>query len=100
MAKEFAKSFYKSKEWNKCRKAYIESVYGLCERCGKPGYIVHHKTVLTPENINDPYTTLSWDELEYLCLECHNKEHDFEREKKSVVRKGLRFNDNGELISE
>ena len=100
MAKEFAKGFYKSTAWIKCRESYIKSVYGLCERCGKPGYIVHHKDTLTPNNINNPEVTLSWDKLEYLCLDCHNKEHDFDREKKAVTKKGLRFNDNGELIED
>lgn len=98
MAKEFAKAFYKSKAWIDCRNAFIKSVFGLCNRCGRPGYIVHHKEVLTPNNINDPNVTLNWDKLEYLCQECHNKEHDFNREKKSSTRKGLIFNDKGELV--
>ena len=99
MAKEFAKKFYKSTAWKKCRADYIKSVYGLCERCNKPGYIVHHKILLTPSNINNPDVTLNWDNLEYLCLDCHNKEHNFERSK-SVTRGGLRFNKNGELVEE
>ena len=75
MAKEWAKAFYKSKEWKECRAAYIQSVNGLCERCLKkgivnPGYIVHHKIHLTPENINNSEITLNWDNLEYVCKEC------------------------------
>lgn len=54
MAKEWAKDFYKSSAWKKCREGFIKSVYGLCQRCGKPGHIVHHKEVLTQQNINDP----------------------------------------------
>lgn len=100
MAKGFAKKFYKSIAWQKCRTAYIKSVYGLCERCKKPGYIVHHKILLTPNNINNPSVTLDWNNLEYLCLDCHNLEHNFEREKKSVTRKGLAFNKNGELVED
>lgn len=98
MAKEWAKKFYKSKEWIKCRNSYISSVYGLCERCEQPGYIVHHKVHLNQSNINDPNVSLNHDNLEYLCLECHNKHHDFEREKKPITRDGLKFNENGELI--
>lgn len=98
MAKEFAKKFYKSKEWIKCRNSYIKSVQGLCERCSKPGYIVHHKIHLNQENITDPYISLSHDNLEYLCLECHNLHHNFDREKKSVTRDGLIFNEYGELV--
>ena len=78
--KEYARAFYKSARWQKCRASYIKSVGGLCERCLSkglivPGDIVHHKCYLTPDNINDPATALNWDNLELLCLECHNKEH-------------------------
>ena len=78
--KEFSKAFYKSRAWLKCRDSYIKSVGGLCERCLAnglivPGYIVHHKCYLTPENIKDPSVTLNFDNLEYLCVDCHNKEH-------------------------
>lgn len=74
------KQFYKSKAWLTCRDGYIKSVHGLCERCLKDGkvvtgYIVHHKVYLNDENINNPEVTLNWDNLEYLCFDCHNKEH-------------------------
>ena len=77
---EETKGFYKTAAWLKCREAYIKSVGGLCERClaeGKivPGYIVHHKIHLTPFNVTDPSITLNFDNLEYLCHDCHNKEH-------------------------
>lgn len=100
MAKEFAKKFYKSKAWQKCRESYIKSVYGLCERCNKPGYIVHHKILLTASNINNPDITLNWDNLEYLCLDCHNAEHNFERKRKPVTKQGLKFNEKGELVKD
>ena len=78
--KEYARAFYKSTAWQRCRDSYIKSVGGLCERCLAdglivPGYIVHHKCYLTPENIKDPSITLNFDNLEYLCHVCHNKEH-------------------------
>ena len=74
------KGFYKTAAWKKCRAAYIKSVGGLCERCRAkglivPGYIVHHKTHLTPMNISDPSISLGFDNLEYLCQDCHNAEH-------------------------
>lgn len=48
----------------------------MCERCHSAlGFIVHHKKYITPENINDPNITLSWDNLEYICQDCHNIEH-------------------------
>ena len=98
MAKEFAKKFYKSTAWIKSKNSYIKSVHGLCERCEKPGYIVHHKIHLNPNNINDPEISLNHDNLEYLCLDCHNEHHDFEREKKPITRNGFKFNDKGELV--
>ncbi len=97
MAKEWAKAFYKSTAWLKCRESYITKVYGLCERCSKPGLILHHKTELTPNNINNPDITLNHDKLEYLCLDCHNKEHFKIHE---AVREGLRFNSDGELVED
>lgn len=100
MAKEFAKGFYKSTAWIKCKQAYIKSVHGLCERCEKPGYIVHHKKHITPNNINDSNITLNWDNLEYLCLDCHNEEHRFNREKKAATRNGFKFNVKGELVKD
>lgn len=100
MAREFAKKFYKSSAWIKCRNSYISSVYGLCERCEKPGYIVHHKIHLNQSNINDPDVSLNHDNLEYLCLDCHNEHHKFNREIKPITRDGFKFNSNGELVKE
>ena len=94
MARDFAKRFYNSKQWVKCREAYKQSVYGLCERCGHPGEEVHHKIYLTPENINDPYITLSFENLELVCSSCHNKEHH----STDVTAEGLMFDENGDLI--
>lgn len=100
MAKEYAKKFYKSKAWQDCRAGYISSVQGLCERClskGKlrPGKIVHHIEYITPGNIDDPFITLNWDNLEYVCQDCHNDEH---HRTHSTVREDVTFDDNGNLI--
>jgi 5-methylcytosine-specific restriction protein A len=95
MAREFSKKFYNSKQWIKCREAYKQSKHGICERCDMPGEEVHHKIWLTPENINDPYITLSWDNLELLCMSCHSKEH---MSKYDVVRDDVMFDNNGDLI--
>lgn len=80
MAKEFAAAFYKSKQWQHCRNAYVKSVGGLCEDClivGKytAGEIVHHVINLSPKNIDDPNVTLNWTNLRLVCRECHAKEH-------------------------
>lgn len=85
MAQEFAERFYKSHAWQACRASYlitpIESPCGIvppgvCERCFSYGElsiakVVHHKTHLTPQNIDDPAVTLSFDNLERLCQLCH-----------------------------
>lgn len=84
MAKEYAKAFYNSQAWENCRAGYIKYVGGLCERClakglYNPGVIVHHKIHLTPDNITNPEIALSYNNLELLCMDCHNKEHTDDR---------------------
>lgn len=100
MAKFFAKPFYNSKPWKDCRASYISKVYGLCEHClarglYEPGYIVDHKVELNAENINDPMISLSHDNLQYLCLACHNTKTFG---KHGVVREGLFFDEQGNLV--
>ena len=97
--REFAKRFYKSTAWQKCRASYIVSVHGLCERCtasglAVPGKIVHHKIYLSERNINDASVTLNHEHLEYLCLDCHNDEHMGS----SALQKDLRFDADGNVI--
>lgn len=94
--KDYARSFYKSKAWQRCRDAYYKHQFGMCERCPEPGRIVHHKIYITPTNINDSNITLSFDNLELLCIDCHNKEH-FERDEQGL-RQGLCFDSQGRLI--
>ena len=58
----------------------MKSVNHLCERCLangilKPAEIVHHKTELTPENINNPSVTLDHDNLQAVCRDCHAAIH-------------------------
>lgn len=92
------RKFYNTAAWAKCRAAYIQSVFGICERCGKiaPHGIVHHKTPITDLNEDDPNVTLSFGNLEFLCLECHNREHFGSGE--TGVRDGLTFDDAGQLV--
>ena len=84
MAQDFAKQFYKSKAWNDCKRIFISQRIsedgGLCQVCKKnPGYIVHHRVLLTPENIHDANITLNTDNLKYVCHDCHNQIHFVER---------------------
>ena len=39
------------------------------------GYIVHHKDYININNIWDTDITLNFNNLELLCMDCHNKEH-------------------------
>ena len=92
MARDFAKKFYKSKSWERCRSAYIKYKGGLCERCFakgiiKAGVIVHHKEYITPYNINNPKITTDYDNLELLCLDCHNIEHRRGEHKRYKINK-------------
>lgn len=99
--KEFAKKFYTSKAWRKCRKAYISKRImidgGMCEVCGERlGYIVHHKTMLTPDNISDIEITLSFDNLQYVCRQCHD---EFEGHGVNVKDKNaISFDNDGQPI--
>lgn len=92
--REFAREFYLSKEWRRVRAYIVERDAGLCTRCGRPGEIVHHKTHLTPENINDPAIALGEDNLELLCRECHGLEHQTD----PLTAAGLTFDGDGNLV--
>ena len=78
MAKEWAKSFYNSKRWQKCRDSYIAHRIsvdgGVCEECGRQqGYIVHHTVALTPYNINNADISLNHEMMKYVCKDCHDQ---------------------------
>ena len=78
--KEFAREFYLSPAWKKCRDAYARSRRGLCEMClekgiVRPGVIVHHVVHVTPENVGDPDVVLNWRNLRLVCRDCHAELH-------------------------
>lgn len=98
MSKEFARKFYSSGAWTRCRNTYSAERGHLCERCLRRGIlthgeIVHHKIELTPDNIDDPNITLNFSNLELLCRPCHDEVHDHRM-------KSRRFDigPNGEII--
>ena len=101
MAKAYAKDFYNSTAWKKTRNAYFTYRRGQCERCAKEfeagrrvledinaGAIVHHKEYITPDNLHDPTVALSFDNLELLCEEHHNKEHKSKTKRYAFDNKG------------
>lgn len=101
--------FYQSKAWRNTSKQYALSKYCLCEKCNRPvyvdgitpylpkekrlKYVVHHKIHLTESNYKDDNISLNWDNLQLLCIDCHNAEHGY-----SPVRDGLRFDSEGNII--
>jgi len=57
---------------------------GLCQICFSRGLIepavhVHHKTHITPENVDDPNVTLNENNLMALCESCHQEQHRTKR---------------------
>lgn len=93
MAQPFSDAFYHSETWKRTRAAFIKSRGGLCERClargiYRPGVIVHHKTPLTPTNINNPQITLGWSNLELVCRDCHAEIHAKSKRRYSVDEYG------------
>lgn len=92
---EQAKKFYKTTQWKKTRNAYMDMMNGLCERCGDAGYIVHHIEHINSRNINDASVTLNFDNLEVLCLPCHNQEHFRTHES---TREDVTFDEYGQLV--
>lgn len=98
--KPWAAKFYASKEWHKCRKAFVaERIQidgGMCQMCHRnPGYIVDHINELTPQNITDPEVALNHSNLQYLCHDCHNT--------KTFggglpIREGLMFDEEGNVV--
>lgn len=78
--KEYARAFYHSAAWKKCRAAYAKSARGLCEVCLQrglftPGVIVHHKEHINPDNITDTRVLLDWNNLQLVCRDCHADIH-------------------------
>lgn len=93
--KPYARHFYNSRQWVKCRDSYIKKVHGLCERCSSGGKVVHHKEYITPNNIHDHNITLNHDNLELLCQDCHNKEH---HSTEDSTRDDVTFDSEGNLV--
>ena len=103
--------FYQSKAWQDVRKSVWLKQNLLCNRCHRPVYvdgisdyipkqnrrtgIVHHKVYLDENNINDINITLNIDNLEGLCKDCHEKEHN----KGPAIRQDYYFDEEGNIKS-
>jgi 5-methylcytosine-specific restriction endonuclease McrA len=74
--KEWQNKFYTSKEWFEVRNFIRQRDKMKCCRCGKiikGKSIVDHIKEITPQNLNDKDITLNPNNLQLLCLDCHNK---------------------------
>lgn len=89
-------AFYRSGAWEATRDAYMETMHHVCERCGGPAKIVHHKRYIDAANVHDVDVTLNFDNLECLCQRCHNAEHFGGR---AATMPGLRFDQDGNLTT-
>ena len=97
MAKDFAKDFYQSVQWQKTREYVMFKYHYLCQKCKeRPAEIVHHIIWLNPINIKDPNITLGEENLIPVCRECHALIH----EGVSPTVNGLKFNEDGELVED
>ncbi len=73
------------------------SKYYICERCGQPAEIAHHKIYLSPGNIANLDIALNPANLEALCRNCHNTEHFGAG---GATAAGIAFDENGNVILE
>ena len=83
---------YNSKKWLRIRQAYMASKNYICERCGQPATICHHKIYLTPENVSNLDIAYNFENLECLCQACHNLEHEH------FQQVGAVFSSNGNVV--
>ena len=100
--KEWAKKFYNSGSWKAARSKYISDRInvdgGLCEECrDAPGFIVHHKIMLTAENINNPEISLNPSRFQYLCKDCHDRKEGHWLDRPSIPLK-CEFDCDGEPL--
>lgn len=109
MSYGYRSQFYHSKVWNQVRKNIWLKQNLLCNRCGLPVYvdgisdyipkenrrtgIVHHKIYLDNINVYDDTIALDEDNLEGICIDCHNKEHF----KTNGIRNDYLFDDDGNI---
>lgn len=106
------KDFYNSKAWKNCKKEVWLRQNLLCGICGKPVYvnglscylpkeqrrtgIVHHIEHLDNINVYDDNISLNPNNLIGVCKDCHEKEHHTD----IATRKGFKFDDYGNLVSQ
>lgn len=92
MSTGILRQFYASTAWKKCREAFYNSKFGLCQDCQSPGEIVHHIQPITASDVrNNPAKCYGWENLKLLCRVCHEMHH-------SKRSDGLGFDTNGDIV--
>lgn len=87
--------FYSTKMWQRARNLALANARYQCDVCGSPKDLqVHHIIPITLNNINDKNVTINQNNLQVLCVRCHNS---IERGKGHTA-KGVKFDKNGQLI--
>lgn len=87
--------FYHSRAWKRLARAFLMSRSYLCELCDRPADLAHHVRYITPGNLHDPEITLNVENLQAVCLDCHNTIHFGAG---GAVFRGLEFTPDGDLI--
>lgn len=106
MAKDFSYSFYHSRQWKDTRKGFVAYRVsldgGLCEICkDKLGKIAHHKVHLTPKNIRNSDVALGFNNLQFVCHECHmdiHGVHDTKHDKSKTYTRRFIINADGTIM--
>jgi 5-methylcytosine-specific restriction endonuclease McrA len=94
--KEQKKAFYKSDEWQVLRLEALDRDNNECQECKRQGLVYtdqhdpnKHKR-LDVDHIKEIYThpelALKLDNLETLCIKCHNKKHGRFRFKQQQIK--------------
>ena len=87
--------FYSSPAWKKFSESIRRQRHYVCEKCGQPGNVVHHRIPLTERNVNDPTISLNPGNMQLLCRECHERHHN--RAAKQPKRTVL-FDEQGNVV--
>lgn len=65
--------FYASKDWKLLSAGYMREKGWRCERCGGIATEVHH--IVPIQSVEGWNRRLDYDNLEALCIKCHNDRH-------------------------
>lgn len=78
------KAFYNSTDWKLLKDKKMQNEEYRCELCKKLATEVHH---IKPIQIEEWWQfRLDYDNLEALCVDCHNARHDRFRKRKKVMK--------------